>query len=213
MIELDCCDRVVVATDADEIHQVVREAGFEAALTSPRHATGTERIAEVVAQHEFAAYDLILNVQGDEPFVAAAAIRGTMGRLRLGDPIGTAAGKLESRFAADPSRVKVVIGRDGRAAYFSRAPIPHDRDATGAVVYHQHVGVYGYTRESLARWVSLPPVPEERWESLEQLRPLLHGIPIGVALFDAAPSPGIDTLEDLQWAEARLARSREEVSP
>ncbi len=213
LAELDCCDRVVVATDADEIADVVQQAGFEPVLTSPSHASGTERIAEVVGNKAFASYDLILNVQGDEPLVAEAAIRGTLDRLQLGDPIGTAAGRLEPRFATDPNRVKVVVGPGGRAAYFSRAPIPYDRDRTGAVIYHQHVGVYGYTREALARWVGLPPVPEERWESLEQLRPLLHGIPIGVALFDEVPAPGVDTAEDLQWAEAQLARPREEVSP
>jgi 3-deoxy-manno-octulosonate cytidylyltransferase (CMP-KDO synthetase) len=211
--ELECCDRLVVATDADEIAHVVRRAGFEAVLTRASHVSGTERIAEVTEKQEFAQYDLILNIQGDEPFVAAAAIRGTLNRLRQGDPIGTAAGTLEPRFATDRNRVKVVVGPGGRAAYFSRAAIPFDRDGTGSVVYHQHVGVYGYTRDSLAQWVRLPPVPEERWESLEQLRPLLHGIPIGVALFDEAPAPGIDTADDLQWAEARLARSREEVSP
>lgn len=211
--EFDGCDRIVVATDANEIAQVVTRAGFEAVLTSPSHASGTERIAEVIDMKAFSAYDLILNVQGDEPFVAAAALRGTLARLQLGDPIGTAAGSLDPRLATDPNRVKVVVGPGGRAVYFSRAPIPYDRDATGTVVYHQHVGVYGYTREALARWVRLPPTPEERWESLEQLRPLLHGMPIGVALFDEAPAPGIDTLEDLQMAEARLSRSREEVSP
>jgi 3-deoxy-manno-octulosonate cytidylyltransferase (CMP-KDO synthetase) len=154
-----------------------------------------------------------LNVQGDEPFVAAAAIHGTLERLQLGDPIGTAAGRLDPRFASDPNRVKVVIGPGGRAAYFSRAPIPFDRDRSGTVIYHQHVGVYAYTREALARWVRLPPVPEERWESLEQLRPLLHGIPIGVAVFDEAPAKGVDTAEDLEWAEAQLAEPREEVRP
>ncbi len=207
------CDRVVVATDALEIASVVRAAGFEAVLTATTHESGTERIAEVAARREYADYDLLLNVQGDEPLVAAAAVHGTLERLRLGDPIGTAAGTLEPRLATDRNRVKVVVGPGGRAAYFSRAAIPFDRDGTGSVVYHQHVGVYGYTRDSLAQWVRLPPVPEERWESLEQLRPLLHGIPIGVALFDEAPAPGIDTADDLQWAEARLARSREEVSP
>ena len=121
---------------------------------------------------------------------------------------------LDRRLAGDPNRVKVVVGPGGnRAVYFSRAPIPFDRDVTGDVVYHQHVGVYGYTREALGRWVRLPPVPEERWERLEQLRPLLHGMPIGVALFDEAPAPGVDTAEDLEWAEQALARHLREVSP
>jgi 3-deoxy-manno-octulosonate cytidylyltransferase (CMP-KDO synthetase) len=215
LIDLDVCDRVVVATDAQEIADVVRAAGVEATLTATTHESGTTRVAEVIAKKEYAAFDLILNVQGDEPLVAAAAVQGTLARLRAGDPIGTAAGTLERRLAADPNRVKVVVGPPpgSRAVYFSRAPIPFDRDATGDVVYHQHVGVYGYTREALSRWVRLPPVPEERWERLEQLRPLLHGMPIGVALFDESPAPGVDTAEDLEWAEQALARHLREVSP
>jgi len=213
LTELDLCDRIVVATDAEEIADVVRRAGVEATLTATSHESGTARVAEVIAKKEYVAFDLILNVQGDEPLVAAAAVQGTLARLRAGDPIGTAAGTLERRLAADPNRVKVVVGPHGHALYFSRAPIPFDRDATGEVVYHQHVGVYGYTREALDRWVRLPPVPEERWERLEQLRPLLHGMPIGVALFDEAPAPGVDTAEDLEWAEQALARHLKEVSP
>jgi 3-deoxy-manno-octulosonate cytidylyltransferase (CMP-KDO synthetase) len=212
LFELDVCDRVVVATDADEIAGVVRRAGFEATLTATSHETGTARIAEVVTQQDYTGFDLILNVQGDEPLVAAAAVQGTLQRLRLGDPIGTAAGTLDPGLAADPNRVKVVVGPGGRAVYFSRAPIPFDRDGTGDVVYHQHVGVYGYPREALNRWVRLPPVPEEGWERLEQLRPLLHGIPIGVALFDEVPAPGVDTAADLEWAEQALARQLKEVS-
>lgn len=212
LIELGVCDRVVVATEAEEIAGVVRRAGLEAALTAETHDSGTARVSEVVAMKEYKAFDLILNVQGDEPLVAAAAVRGTLVRLRAGDPIGTAAGSLDRRLAADPNRVKVVVGPDGRAIYFSRAPIPFDRDGSGDVVYHQHVGVYGYTREALERWVRLPPIPEERWERLEQLRPLLHGIRIGVALFDEAPAPGVDTAEDLEWVEQVLTRHVGEVS-
>jgi 3-deoxy-manno-octulosonate cytidylyltransferase (CMP-KDO synthetase) len=211
--ELGVCDRLVVATDAREIAAVVQDAGFEAVLTSPDHASGTERVAEVVGQASFSGFNFILNVQGDEPFVAPAAIRGALACLERGDPLGTAAGSLDPALAGDPSRVKVVVDARGRAVYFSRAPIPFDRDGTGDVVYHQHVGVYAYTRDALARWVRLPPVPEERWERLEQLRPLLHGIPMGVALFDGAAAPGIDTPADLAWAEAEITRHLKEVSP
>lgn len=207
------CDRVVIATDAREIAAVVERAGYEAVLTSTAHQSGTERVAEVVVRKEFTGFELILNVQGDEPLIAAAAIIGTVARLKLGDPIGTAAGTLTATLAGDPSRVKVVLDARGRAVYFSRAPIPFDRDGAGGVVYRQHVGVYGYTRSALERWVALPPVPEERWERLEQLRPLLHGIPIGVASFDEAPAPGIDTPADLAWAEAEMTRQLKGVSP
>jgi 3-deoxy-manno-octulosonate cytidylyltransferase (CMP-KDO synthetase) len=213
LAQLEVCDRVVVATDAEPVAAAVQQAGFEAVLTSAAHQSGTERVAEVLTNKEFTSYDLILNVQGDEPLVAAAALHGALACLRRGAPIGTAAGALDAVLATDPNRVKVIVGPDGRAVYFSRAPIPFDRDGRGEVVYHQHVGVYGYTREALAHWVRLPPVPEERWEGLEQLRPLLHGIPIGVAVFDEAPAPGVDTAADLQWAEQALARQLKEVSP
>ncbi len=207
------CDRVVVATDAGEISGVVDRAGYEAVLTSPDHQSGTERVAEVVRNKQFSAFDVVLNVQGDEPLVAHAALVGAVARVRGGDPIGTAAGDLDPALAGDPNRVKVVVGAQGRAVYFSRAPIPFDRDAAGDVIYHQHVGVYAYTRDALARWVRLPPVPEERWERLEQLRPLLHGMAIGVALFPGPAAPGVDTADDLRYAEAQVTRQLKEVSP
>lgn len=211
--EFGVCDRVVVATDAREIAQVVEDAGFEAVMTSPDHSSGTERVAEVVAKAPFTDFDFILNIQGDEPFVAAAAVRGALACLEGGDPLGTAAGSLDPALVNDPSRVKVVVDTRGRAVYFSRAPIPFDRESTGDVIYHQHVGVYAYTREALDAWVRLPPVPEEQWERLEQLRPLLHGIPMGVTLFDGPAAPGIDTPADLKWAETEITRHLKEVSP
>src|SRR5207244_6558492 len=179
-----------VATDAQEIGRVVERAGFEAVMPSSLHQSGTERVAEVAGLKAFEGFDLFMNVQGDEPLIAVEAVRGAVERVRGGDPIGTAAGALDRALASDPSRVKVVVGPTGRALYFSRAPIPFDRAGSGTVVYHQHVGVYAYTRDALERWVRLPPVPEETWERLEQLRPLAHGIPIGVTLFDRPAAPG-----------------------
>jgi 3-deoxy-manno-octulosonate cytidylyltransferase (CMP-KDO synthetase) len=210
--ELGVCDRLVVATDAREISAVVERAGHEAVLTSPDHASGTERVAEVVCKKQFSDFDVILNVQGDEPLVARAALAGAVARVRDGDPIGTAAGDLDAALAGDPSRVKVVVDARGRALYFSRAPIPFDRDAAGDVIYHQHVGVYAYTRDALAKWVRLAPVAEERWERLEQLRPLVHGMAIGVALFPGPAAPGVDTADDLRYAEAQLTRQLREVN-
>lgn len=207
------CDRLVVATDAEEIATVVRRHGGEAVLTSPTHASGTERVAEVVMRQEFVPFDLILNVQGDEPLVAPEALAGSVRRVRAGDPIGTAAGRLDPALAGDPSRVKVVLDVAGRALYFSRAPIPFDRDGTGDVVYRQHVGVYAYTRDALRTWVALPPVPEERWERLEQLRPLRHGLAIGVHVWEGAPARGVDTPDDLAWTEAAVSGQLKEVSP
>jgi 3-deoxy-manno-octulosonate cytidylyltransferase (CMP-KDO synthetase) len=203
----------VVATDAPEIVTAVEHAGYEAILTSPDHQSGTERVAEVVATKAFSAFDVILNVQGDEPLVAPDALHGAVARVRSGDPIGTAAGDLDRSLAGDPNRVKVVVGTGGRAIYFSRAPIPFDRDNASAVRYHQHVGVYAYTPDALARWVRLAPVPEERWERLEQLRPLLHGMPIGVALFPGPAAPSVDTADDLRTVATLLTRQLREVSP
>jgi 3-deoxy-manno-octulosonate cytidylyltransferase (CMP-KDO synthetase) len=213
VIETGVCDRLVVATDAREIAAVVERAGYEAMLTSLQHQSGTERTAEVIAHESFSEFDIVLNVQGDEPLVAPAALHGAVSRVRSGEPIGTAAGDLDPVLARDPNRVKVVTDSHGRAQYFSRAPIPFDRDAGGDVIYHQHVGVYAYTREALERWVRLTPRPEERWEQLEQLRPLLHGIPIGVALVSGPVAPGVDTPDDLHHVERQLTRQLKEVSP
>lgn len=211
VIDARVCARVVVATDSPEVVEVVERAGFEAALTSARAESGTERAAELIEFPQFRSFDWILNVQGDEPLVPVAALEGALACLARGDALGTAAGNLDPREAGDPNRVKVVIGRDGHAAYFSRAPIPFDRDASADVAYHQHIGVYAYTRDGLARWMRLAPVPEERWERLEQLRPLLHGIPFGVTAIDAAATPGVDTADDLQTVETLLARHLKEA--
>jgi 3-deoxy-manno-octulosonate cytidylyltransferase (CMP-KDO synthetase) len=213
VIEAGVCDRVVVATDAREIGTTVEQAGYEAVLTSSAHQSGTERVAEVVADKAFRHFELVLNVQGDEPLVGLDALHGALERVRLGDAIGTAAGALDPVLANDPARVKVVVDARGRALYFSRAAIPFDRDRTGEVGYRQHVGVYAYTPEALAAWVRLPPVPEERWERLEQLRPLMYGMPIGVADVAGPIAPGVDTAEDLRLVDAQLIRQLREVSP
>src|ERR1043166_3451078 len=144
---------------------------------SSRPMRGAQPCAEGAANKSFSAFDVVLNVQGDEPLVDRAALHGAVARVRAGDPIGTAAAELDPALARDPNRVKVVTDPRGRALYFSRAPIPYDRDGSGDVIYHQHVGVYAYTREALERWVRLPPVPEERWGRLGELGALRRGLP------------------------------------
>src|SRR5256884_1855319 len=129
----------------------------------------------------------------------------------LGDPNGTAAGALEPALAADRARVKVVVDPRGRAVYFSRAPIPFDRDGTGSVLYRQHVGVYAYTREALERWVRLPAVPEERWERLEQVRPLLHRLPVGLAACSGTPAPRRGSSEGIPYSRAAIGPPPQEV--
>ena len=201
---LGCMDALIVATDSPKILKVIEQAGFRGVLTSGSHQTGTERVAEVAGLTEFAGFDLIVNVQGDEPFVPREAVTGAIARVRAGDDVGTAAAPLAAADAADPARVKVVVDAAGRALYFSRAAIPFVRDPDGIDrgVYWQHLGVYASRRAALMRWVALPPTPLETAERLEQLRALQHGITFGIALLDAPVLPGIDTPEDLERAEA-----------
>ncbi|MGH7507851.1 MAG: 3-deoxy-manno-octulosonate cytidylyltransferase [Gemmatimonadales bacterium] len=203
VLEHGLIDQLVVATDSARVVQVAERSGIRGLLTDASHQTGTDRVAEIAALPEFAAFDTVVNIQGDEPFLSRDALAGSVARLAQDDDIGTAAAPLDAGLAADPSRVKVVLDAGGRALYFSRAVIPHRRDADqGNGVYWQHLGIYAYTRSALARWVALPPSPAEETEKLEQLRPLHFGLTIGVALLPEPALPGVDTADDLRRAEA-----------
>src|ERR1041385_113493 len=202
--DLGLVDDLVVATDAPMVAEVVERSGVRAVLTRADHPSGTDRAAEGAARPEFAGFDAIVTVQGDEPFLDGDALRGAIGRVRGGEDVGPPAAPLDVADAADPARVKVVTDLQGRALWFSRAPIPfrRDADAPTAKLYWQHVGIYVYSRRALERWVALPPTAAELAEKLEQLRALEHGITIGVARLPAAALPGIDTAEDLTRAQA-----------
>ena len=175
-----------------------------AVLTDESHSTGTERVAEVASRPEFRDFDVIVNIQGDEPFLDREALEGSLARVAQGDEVGTAAAPLELALVKDPARVKVVTDLGGRALYFSRAVIPHRREADDPAegLYWQHLGIYAYTRASLAKWVSLPPTSAELAERLEQLRALQNGMTIGVTRLSAPALPGVDTPDDLKRAEA-----------
>jgi 3-deoxy-manno-octulosonate cytidylyltransferase (CMP-KDO synthetase) len=199
-------DEIVVATESEDVAALVREAGGRAVLTSPAHLSGTERVAEVAARAEFRDHSVVVNVQGDEPFLEAAAVRGAVDAVRGGRPIGTAASPAGPEILDQPAAVKVVIADDGRALYFSRAPIPFLRDHADRAhrdpLVRLHLGVYAFTPRALADWVALPPHPLELAERLEQLRPLAHGTAIGVAVVTPAPPMGgIDTEDDLRRAQ------------
>jgi len=198
-------DELVVATDSEVIAQVAQAAGIRAVLTRASHLNGTERVGEVAALPEHADHAVVVNVQGDEPFLPRAALAGAIDRVLQGDDVGTAAAPLDASEAADPGRVKVVSDSRGRALYFSRAMIPHRREHGPATrdLYWQHLGVYAYRRDALDRWTRLAPSPAEEAERLEQLRALHYGMHIGVARIDHAAEPGVDTPEDLRRAEAR----------
>jgi 3-deoxy-manno-octulosonate cytidylyltransferase (CMP-KDO synthetase) len=201
-------DRVVVATDHDDVATIARAAGADVVMTSSDCASGTARVAEVAASPDFAGFDAFVNVQGDEPFISAGFIRAAADVVRSGQfTLGTVAATASDEIFDRPSIVKVVTAIDGRALYFSRAPIPYLRDAGDASLRRpltlQHIGVYSYTRQALARWVALPPHPLEDIERLEQLRPLANGMSIGVAVIDEPAECGIDTEEDLRLANER----------
>jgi 3-deoxy-manno-octulosonate cytidylyltransferase (CMP-KDO synthetase) len=201
-------DEVVVATDSDEIADALRRTDAVTALTDPTHPSGTDRVAEVAALPRYARFDAIVNVQGDEPFVSEAAVRGATDVVTSGRfPLGTAAAPATAHIMDSPHVVKVVTADDGRALYFSRAPIPWLRDPADAAardrIARQHIGVYAYTRDALAAWVALPQHPLEQIERLEQLRPLAAGLAMGVAPVSELPIGGVDTEDDLARANAR----------
>ncbi|MGI8510980.1 MAG: 3-deoxy-manno-octulosonate cytidylyltransferase [Gemmatimonadaceae bacterium] len=205
---MDVADAVVVATDDEEVAAVVRAAGADVVMTSPDCLSGTARVAEVAALRRFDLFDAFVNVQGDEPFISAAFVRAAANVVQSGRfTLGTAAAPATAEIFDAPSVVKVVTGTDGRALYFSRAPIPYLRDDADAAarvpLTLQHIGVYSYTKHALAEWVALPPHPLEEIERLEQLRPLANGMNIGVAVVGERAECGIDTEADLHHANAR----------
>jgi len=197
-------DRVVVATDAQEVADAVQGTRGEVVMTGAQHPSGTSRVAEVAARLENAGYDIIVNVQGDEPFLPHAAISGAVAQVEAGFDVGTAAVPIDEQGAAKPSVVKVAMGEANKALYFSRSPIPYDRGGGQTMRYWQHLGIYAYRPGTLALWMTLPRSPLEEAEKLEQLTALAHGMTFGVALLAEPALPGIDTEEDLQRAEAHL---------
>ncbi|MEO5590405.1 MAG: 3-deoxy-manno-octulosonate cytidylyltransferase [Gemmatimonadaceae bacterium] len=201
-------DACVVATDDDSVADAARAAGADVVMTGRGHLSGTERVAEVAVMPRFADCETIVNVQGDEPFIGRLTVVGAAELVSSGRfSIGTSASPAPWAIANDPNCVKVVVGDDGRALYFSRSGIPLVRDPSSVdsigLSMLQHIGVYAYSREALSKWVSLPPAALEIAERLEQLRPLAAGIPIGVAIADEPPTSGIDTEDDLAEANAR----------
>jgi 3-deoxy-manno-octulosonate cytidylyltransferase (CMP-KDO synthetase) len=200
--------RVIVATDDPRVQAAVADAGVEAVLTRADHPSGTDRLAEVAARLEA---EIVVNVQGDLPLLDPAMIECLVARLRAEPslPMATLAVPIHDDAEwRSPHVVKVVIGADGRALYFSRTPIPHDRDgsrAPGEPLGWRHVGMYGYRRAVLLRLAALPPSLLEQRERLEQLRAMEHGIGIGVIEWTAAePLIEVDTADDLERARAAM---------
>lgn len=208
---------VTVATDDVRILDSVRAFGAECLMTSPRHASGTDRIAEVVRAKGFAAEEVVVNLQGDEPMMPPAVVNEVADVLRTRPRIDIATAVAPILTLAeflDPSCVKALRALDGQALYFSRAPVPWPRDAAtpdGPARFAgawRHVGIYAYRVRSLLQFASWPPTPLEECEKLEQLRALEHGMRIYLAALSEAPPAGVDTPEDLERVRATLAPAR-----
>jgi 3-deoxy-manno-octulosonate cytidylyltransferase (CMP-KDO synthetase) len=207
---------VIVATDDPRIAAACANFGAHVAMTDPSHPSGTDRLAEVARARGWAPDDVVVNVQGDEPLLPSANV-AQVASLLLEDP-GAALSTLATPIGSlheflDPNVVKVVADGRGRALYFSRAPIPWQRDTAPAGLGSQsswagalrHVGLYAYRCAALLRMAALAPSPLEQAERLEQLRALESGLNIRVAVAVQVPGPGVDTEADLVAAEAAIA--------
>lgn len=193
-------DQVIVATDSNEIMRFCEQQGFAVRMTSESHKSGTERVHEISEEMKA---DVYLNIQGDEPLTRPEHIESLIAVMN--EPsvqVGTLKTPTDGDDAKNPSAVKVVTDMSGRALYFSRATIPHDRDGVGPQ-YYKHLGFYGYRKAALDKFIRWPESKLERSERLEQLRFLENGIAIHVAdtPFDTV---GVDTEEDLLRVEEIL---------
>ena len=207
---------VWVATDDARIGEAVAGSGAQVAMTDAAHASGSDRLAECTRIAGWGDEDIVVNLQGDEPFAPASGIRAVAAALASsGAPMATLATPVEDAATLfDPNTVKLVRANNGDALYFSRAPIPWARDAFAANrdalpagdAWLRHIGIYAYRAGFLRAFAALPPSKLERIESLEQLRALENGHRIAVALAPEPFPPGIDTPEDLVRAEARFAK-------
>ncbi len=173
---------VLIATDDERILKAAQSFGAHAVMTSPECASGTDRVAQSV--HEVEA-DAIINIQGDQVLFNTSALTDMVNELKQGCSMVTVAIRASEEDAVDPNTVKVVLDRRGYALYFSSAAIPYRRKLGHAVML-KHVGIYGFSRETLDRFCGLPQSPLELSESLEQLRALENGIPIKVVIAEGA---------------------------
>ena len=203
--------RVMVATDHADIAAACTHHGIEVFMTRADHPSGTDRIAEVAALIGLPADAVIVNLQGDEPLVEPDLLSATAALITTAVPMATAAHPIEQMEEfCSPNVVKVVLDAAGRALYFSRAPVPWDRDLFGGTdgqmpdVFApgdaplRHIGLYAYRNDFLQQYPALAKSPLERIEALEQLRVLWHGLPIAVHVTRSAPIAGVDTAQDLQ---------------
>ena len=202
---------IMVATDHPDIVAACETHGIPVCMTRADHPSGTDRIAEVAERMQLPDDAVVVNVQGDEPLIDPALIAATAALVNADVPMATAAHPIHAvEDAFNPNVVKVVLDKNDRALYFSRATIPWHRDAFAdglaatrpAFPQHyqplRHIGLYAYRNDFLKKYPQLAVSPLEQIEALEQLRVLWHGFSIAVHVTDASPAPGVDTPEDLE---------------
>lgn len=200
-------EHVIVATDDQRISEVVTEFGGKVCMTSSSHESGTERLGEVIESLNLPSDHIVVNVQGDEPMIPTQNIEQVAQLLakHAEVPMATLAVPIDDNLDIDnPNAVKVVLDKNQCALYFSRAPIPFDRDglhrgnkALLGEHYFRHIGIYAYRAGFIRRYLQMEPSPLEQIESLEQLRVLYHGEKIVVGVAEQAPPAGVDTQADL----------------
>lgn len=205
-------DEVVIATDFEKIATVAKENNTNAVMTRVDHASGTDRIAEVVEKMGWDDDAIVVNVQGDEPLIAPDLINEVALTLAHNHKavMATACHPIhDEETLLNPNAVKVVMNADGNALYFSRAPIPYPRDEAHKenIKSHRHIGIYAYRVGFLKQYADLAVTELEQIESLEQLRVLHHGYQIAVSITDQAPATGVDTEADLQVARDAFGQS------
>ncbi len=196
-------DKVVIATDSQEIVDIAKSYGYQAVITSQGHKSGTDRINEAVSKLDVSDDEIVVNVQADEPFIEPEVVQNVYDRVKQAIKkseefmMVSCYKKIDNFHADDPNLVKVVLDNKNQAIYFSRSKIPYNRGKIES--YFGHIGIYGFSKKTLSEFCSLPPAPLEDIEKLEQLRALYHDKKILMVEVKTS-SFGIDTIADLEKA-------------
>ncbi|WP_263833003.1 3-deoxy-manno-octulosonate cytidylyltransferase [Sulfurospirillum oryzae] len=194
-------DDVAIAADTEEVVALAHDYGFKAILTSKEHQSGTDRINEAAQKLNLKDNEIVINVQADEPFIEERVVQSVIERSQQTDAMITSAcKKIDLLHVKDPNLVKVILDAHGNAIYFSRSPIPYDREG-GFEGYFGHLGIYAFRKKALETFCTLPYAAIEHIEKLEQLRAIYHGYKIAMVEVESQ-SFGIDTKEDLERALA-----------
>ncbi len=209
---------IYIATDHEEIATLAKSFGANVIMTREDHASGTDRLVEAATKLGLSDDEIVVNVQADEPLIPVDIINKTAEILQQnpGADLSTMASPIhDCATVFDPHKVKVVLNKNNEALYFSRAPIPWDRDnfsidhkahSLSNTPYYLHIGIYGYRVKTLNAFSKMEPAPIEKAENLEQLRAMWHGMRIQVGITEKVPAHGVDTEEDLQRLREQLEK-------